>query len=497
MKIIIKIVFFLFLIFINWLAKAEDIDNVLDYKKVIKIWEQIKIDISNVIDQIKEEYETDIYTEWDVKWEKTKEWNIFESQFTTFWDKDINLRIYKIINWEKNIIINKEFKIFVYENSLLSFLDWSMDNDKINSFINLSKQNWLYVYSKIIDPKNIENENILNSIRSFNDNSDKKSYISIWGNKEFLFDVLSKINNDIQNSIYDENLDIVLISNFNIYVMQNYLNNFLVNKKWINDIIIFEDIYIWQITKNPNNISEIKEELKRNWYNFIDIDIEEKINHFLFISQFINNLSWKGLTTQWIYMLVIIPFLLVLVSVFKHLIWLSWLWIIIPVSYTILFFKFWILLAILFIILLLVINLILWRILNKYTLLYTPKVTLITTINIVFFILIINLLFNYWFVNTNINDIWFIILFLVIAERFITIIIGKEFREYKSNFLNTIIFWLLAYLFFDLNIVKVFLLAYPETIIILIPISFFIWRFTWLRVTEYFRFKEIINKVDE
>lgn len=90
-----------------------------------------------------------------------------------------------------------------------------------------------------------------------------------------------------------------------------------------------------------------------------------------------------------------------------------------------------------------------------------------------------------------------IIFFILIAEKLINIIIWKEFWEYKIPLLNTIIFSIFSYLFFSINFIKTFILAYPETIILIIPILFFIWKFTWLRVTEYFRFKEIIKSIEE
>jgi hypothetical protein len=102
-----------------------------------------------------------------------------------------------------------------------------------------------------------------------------------------------------------------------------------------------------------------------------------------------------------------------------------------------------------------------------------------------------------WLVEIDINDIMFMIFFILIAEKLINVIIWKEFWEYKISLLNTLLFSLFSYLLFSLNIVKTFILAYPETIILLIPVLFFIWQFSWLRVTEYFRFREVIKSIEE
>jgi len=86
----------------------------------------------------------------------------------------------------------------------------------------------------------------------------------------------------------------------------------------------------------------------------------------------------------------------------------------------------------------------------------------------------INLFYDYNLININISDIIFIVLFIVIAERLITLVISKEFNEYKFNLLNTIIFSLVSYFFLSISTINTVILAYPEFILALIPINFMI-----------------------
>jgi hypothetical protein len=91
----------------------------------------------------------------------------------------------------------------------------------------------------------------------------------------------------------------------------------------------------------------------------------------------------------------------------------------------------------------------------------------------------------------------FFIFFILISEKLITVIISKEFWEYKANLWNTLIFAFTSYLIFSLIFIKTILLSYPELIILLVPLLFMIWKFTGLRVTEYFRFREVIKSIEE
>jgi hypothetical protein len=75
----------------------------------------------------------------------------------------------------------------------------------------------------------------------------------------------------------------------------------------------------------------------------------------------------------------------------------------------------------------LITNLALSKFINKYKLHYTPKVTMLTIINIIVFIITLNLLANYSLIKIDINDIMFFIFFILISEKLITVIISKEF----------------------------------------------------------------------
>ena len=121
---------------------------------------------------------------------------------------------------------------------------------------------------------------------------------------------------------------------------------------------------------------------------------------------------------------------------------------------------------------LLIINLAISKLISKQTLLYTPKIAFIITINIVLFTAIMNLLFKYSILDVNLSDTIYIILFIIVSERLINVIVSKEFREYKDNLLHTFIIAIFAYIIFSIGFVKVFVLAYPEIIMLLIPANY-------------------------
>jgi hypothetical protein len=194
----------------------------------------------------------------------------------------------------------------------------------------------------------------------------------------------------------------------------------------------------------------------------------------------------------------LIPFILTLISFFKHLVGLSTLWIMVPMFLVILGIKMGIFLTLWVFFLIFLVNVIILRfILWSRNLLYTPKISFVLTINLVCFIIAFDLATSYTSFNLGVSDSIYMIMFVVVSERLISIMVSKEFSEYRRSFFHTMVIATIWFLIFSSPYIKVFLLSYPEIILALIPIDFLIWKFTWLRITEYFRFRELIKWIEE
>ena len=474
----------------------------ITFEENIKIKENLNIDLtwikSDIIKFYNSKWETNplIEFEWNTKWEASFKWEIFNKKWENFWDKEITLNIYKKVNNENQLIYNKKIELYAYKR-MSNFIFEKELWEKMTDYISKAKESGILINKlSVLNQDDIEKENILEKINAnFDDNENK--YINIWWDKDFLFNIISKLNKSITNQHLDKKINIVLISSFNIDILKSLLQNFISNKVWINKILLLDESSKFKIIENTENINKLEEVIKKNNYEYINLSETKEISNIFFISKFINNLSNKGFNTESIYLILIIPFLLLWVNFFKHFLWLSPIWILIPTALTLLFLKInFIAIAILLIVFLFV-NLGLSKIISRYKLHYSPKISLLTIINIIFFIIAINILIANWFIEIDINDIMFMIFFILIAEKLINVIIWKEFWEYKLSLLNTLLFSLISYLIFKLTIIKTFILAYPETIILLIPILFLIGQFSWLRVTEYFRFREVIKSIEE
>lgn len=467
-------------------------------KKNIKLWEEFIIDLESLKKELTEKYNSRIDFEWSLEWNTIKKGSIYKKQFEQYWNKDLSLNIYSTDNNWKKLIINKIINLFIYKNISYLILDDEYINEKkITLYTEKANNEWVFIKNLIkTNEKKLKQENIIEKIRS-NNIQETHNYITVLWNKNFIFSVISHLNKEIKSINNNIKLNLVLISPFNTDVLKNYINNFISNKTWIEHILLLPETSKSQIWLYPSDIKKLENNLKKKEYEYININKDSKISEFYFISKFINSLSNNWISNNYIYLIILIPFLFTWISIFKHLVWLSPIWIIIPIWLTLLLFQIWLIPTSIILISIILINLLLWKITNKYTLLYTPKISFIIIINLVLIMLLLDVLFMYNLININITDTLFIILFIIISERFISVVLSKEFSEYKFNLLNTILFSLITYWFLNISYIQTIILAYPEMILILIPINFIIWKFTWLRITEYFRFKEVIKSIEE
>lgn len=489
----------------------EEIEKQIKYE--ISINSEYKIDLNEIIEKLKIIYpEKNFFVNWTYqkeefknnsfiktfkdKWIKEIKLNLIQSQKTTQIDEKTNEEIEVL---DEKVIFEKNINLLVYEKTIPFIISDEINKKELDYYLEFAKKDWIFIY-KIwpLSKTDIELTNIPNLINKYEKIWWLKSdYITIWWWRNFIFDIISKINRDLILSENEKSYNIVSISPFNITIMKNYLDNFLANKKWINSILLlWEDSKFALLKENINEF--LIKELTDNKHNFINLNLKDsKVSNILFLSNFINKLSNLWYSTNTIYIMLIIPFVLIITIIFKHFIWISPIWLILPLFITILLFKLWFIFTFIFILFFIFFNLTLSYFIWKHNLHYAPKITFLLLLNIVFLILWIIFFYNYNIIPLDFNDVLYFVIFIIISEKFINIIISKDIIEYKNPFINTIIISLFSYFILQINFIKIIILSYPEIMLWLIPISFLVWKFSWLRVSEYFRFKEIIKSTEE
>ena len=103
----------------------------------------------------------------------------------------------------------------------------------------------------------------------------------------------------------------------------------------------------------------------------------------------------------------------------------------------------------------------------------------------------------YFTISYNSVTILSIIIFFIVAEKLVSIISAREFREYKTAIFGTLLFSTFLALIYTFDSFLIFIFAYPEILLLLPFVNFIIGRFTGLRVSEYIRFNSVMKANQE
>lgn len=506
--------FFLILSFVLWFQMSviadEDLENdnqdtierlqvtnetlwnySVTFRRNIPLWSPVIIDLWQ-LKEIASEWFPDIELrfEWSV-WEEQIQWEVLNYTFEDFWNKEIQLEVFWIIDETELIVYESEFEVFVFSQTMMFLIEenytWLYTDFQERAKRNgiLVNEFWFFQESQLWE---LDFWELYRDYTSrFSESSD---FVVVLWSKEFAITFLR------QGNITWKINNIVILSSYNRTLFREYFRNSFPNEDIQWNAFLLNDIYIDQLLRNPQSYLDLRSTLIQNWYSILDFDFEMRWNPLFFISSQIQFL-WRHFTQSELYILLLIPFFLTAISLFKHIIWINTLWIIIPVFLTYLMIYVGIIESLIFFITLWCINIILAQYLNRYALLYTPKITLLMLVNICIFFLIWHIFEILWLMYINFQSLIMFIFFIVLSERFLVIATSKEFLEYKSAIIWTLVLSSLLALVSHIDLVRIVLFSYPEMILLLIPLNLYVAQFTGLRIAEYLRFKELMKDIEE
>lgn len=138
-----------------------------------------------------------------------------------------------------------------------------------------------------------------------------------------------------------------------------------------------------------------------------------------------------------------------------------------------------------------------YKIIRPLTLHYYSKLAIVTstvTLTLLLILFILSVIGKGGILKI---DIFSLILIVSISERFMNLLASKQTKLALYLSLQTILLGILCFLIISSQSLQVTFLKYPWLILFSFPINYIIGRFTGLRITEYFRFKDILKQDPE
>lgn len=138
-----------------------------------------------------------------------------------------------------------------------------------------------------------------------------------------------------------------------------------------------------------------------------------------------------------------------------------------------------------------------YKIIKPLALHYYSKLAIVTTtvtLSLLLVLFILDLINREGILRV---DIFSLILIASISERFTNLLASKQNQIALMLSLQTILLGMLCFFIISSPDVHTLFLRYPWLILLSFPINYVIGRFTGLRITEFFRFKDLIKQESE
>jgi len=224
------------------------------------------------------------------------------------------------------------------------------------------------------------------------------------------------------------------------------------------------------------------------------------------LSQLANNLSFDP---NILIFLVTLPLVITIIGFAKYIMGFKSFGIYVPVIITYMFYQFsridgetvstWqgLKYGLFMIVIVFVSSYVSYKVIQPLALHYYSKLAIVTTtvtISLLLVLFILDLINREGILRV---DIFSLILIASISERFTNMLASKQTKIALMLSLQTIFLGMLCFFIISSEELQTAFLKYPWLILLSFPINYVIGRFTGLRITEFFRFKDLIKQEPE
>lgn len=142
-----------------------------------------------------------------------------------------------------------------------------------------------------------------------------------------------------------------------------------------------------------------------------------------------------------------------------------------------------------------VIGMIMRFVLKPFRLLYLPRVAIMLTVVAVVILVLLTFGGNLKRTGLAAVSIFPILIMITMVEKFITVQIEKGDRAAVFLAAETLVISIFGYFIASWEFLIRMIILYPWTIFLTIPINILLGKWTGLRISEYWRFREVIKKL--
>lgn len=403
-----------------------------------------------------------------------------------------------LIRSENGEQANAVHNVFVYKNSLLLITDVFAQKERINSFVESSKNENIFVdiIENFDGSSNFLSEESLEREISENISSLKSvDTILIWTNESVGLTVLSQLQRDILNLNFFNNKRIIFITENNFSAFVNIAKGVFETIMPIN-ITLTRPEAIWVLLET-DSILDFENILSDRAIQFEVVNDKLDFRIWNFMSYFTNSMVEKGVSSNTISLVLMLPVIVTVVAFMKQVVGVTTLGVYTPSILALSFIALDLEYGLIILFSILFFGMLTRFFLKKYRLLYIPRMAIVLSV-----VSLTILLLLYFGAIFNVSQVigmavFPMLIMSTLVEKFLTIQSEKGFRPAIFIIFEAVFVAVLAFMIAEWPWLKSTILGHPELILIFFGINVLLGRWTGLRVKEYIRFREVIRHVEE
>lgn len=388
--------------------------------------------------------------------------------------------------------------VFVYENSFALISNIASAQDRVSSFVSGARNDFVLI--DLVESYNAQSdfleEEELRSVISENISSlDQSSTIMIWTRGSSGLTVLSQIQKNLSQTDFFQNKEIIFISDENFGSLTNIARGVFqaIHPK---QVILTRPEAIW-VLPEVSNTEEFVSVLEDRGIQYEGIDDQLKIRPWNLMSHFVNVMINKGIPTNTIRLVLMLPVIVTVVAFMKQVVGLATLGVYTPSILALSFIALDLSFGLLILVSILFIGTLTRIYLRRYRLLYIPRMAIVLTIVSITILFLLFLAAALNVQNVAGIAVFPMLIMSTMVEKFVSIQSGKGLRSALTLVGESVAVAILCYFVAEWGFLKVVVLGHPEVIFLFLLINIFLARWAGLRIVEYFRFREIFRHAEE
>ena len=221
-----------------------------------------------------------------------------------------------------------------------------------------------------------------------------------------------------------------------------------------------------------------------------------EISPWFFLTLLINEMLTLGVSSQTVLLLLVLPVIATILSFLRQVVGMSTFGLFTPsiIALSFLVLGWWI--GVLFLLFILATGYLSRSMMRRWHILYIPKMAIILGIGSILLLLLVAIATAFGVLLSH-DTVFVLLIMSTLVESFLNVKSEQGLRSALLAIGQTVLAALLCVLLVQWSPFRLLILAYPEIILLTILVNILIGRWTGLRITEYFRFRELFKHLRE